>query len=270
MQIIEYMGNFVSGVGALVIEQVTIIGQLTVLTLQLFYWLFKGKRNWRTILAQFNEIGVNSLPVILICSQFAGMVLVVQVGKQFASISATKFIGGTVGLSLSRELAPLISAVVVAGRNGSAMAAEIGTMKVTEQVDALVVLSTNPISYLVVPRVMACMVMVPILTIFANVVGLIGGALVAVTQVGISTAVFFNSVVDQVTITDFVSGVLKAIVFGVIIGVIACYKGLTCEGGAEGVGRATTGSVVFIITMLLIVNYFLSSLFFTYQQSITQ
>mgnify|MGYP006281932091 CR=1 FL=1 len=270
MKILELFKGFVESIGSLIVEQVTIVGQLAVLSFQLVYWCIRGKRNWKTILAQFNEIGVNSLPVILICSQFAGMVLVVQVGKQFASISAEKFIGGTVGLSLARELAPLISAVVIAGRNGSAMAAEIGTMKVTEQIDALIVLSTNPVSYLVVPRVLACMVMVPILTVFSNVVGIMGGALVAVTQVGISTAVYFNSVVAQVTMTDFVSGVMKAVVFGVIIGVIACYKGLTCEGGAEGVGRATTGSVVFIITMLIIVNYFLSSLFFTYQQSITQ
>jgi phospholipid/cholesterol/gamma-HCH transport system permease protein len=268
--VIDHIRSLIRSIGTIVLEQVTIVGRLTVLLFQIVYWGFKGTLKWRLVLEQFNEIGVNSLPVIIICSQFAGMVLVVQVGKQFASLNAEKFIGGTVGLSLARELAPLISAVVVAGRNGSAMAAEIGTMKVTEQIDALIVLSTNPVYYLVVPRVIACMVMVPVLTVFSNIVGILGGALVAVTQVGITMNLYFNSVVDQVTITDFVSGCMKAIVFGVIIGVIACYKGLTCEGGAEGVGRATTGSVVFIITMLLISNYFLSSLFFTYQQSITQ
>ncbi len=270
MNLAQFAKDRVSSVGAVVVEQVTIIGQLAILLSQIGYWLVRGKLRSRLVIEQLNEIGVNSLPVILICSLFAGMVLVVQVGKQFASLSAEKFIGGTVGLSLARELAPLIAAVVVAGRIGSAIAAEIGTMKVTEQIDALVVLATNPVYYLVVPRTLACVVMVPVLTVFANVVGLLGGAFVAVTQVGITLSLYFNSVVDKVTITDFVSGVLKAVVFGLIVGVIACYKGLTCEGGAEGVGRATTGSVVFIITMLLIVNYFLSSLFFTYQQSITQ
>lgn len=268
MPVVDFLVGRVRTVGAVVVEQVTILGQLVTLGFQIVYWLVRGKHDRKVLLAQLNEIGVNSLPVILICSQFAGMVLVVQIGKQFASMSAEKFIGGTVGLSLAREMAPLISAVVVAGRIGSAMAAELGTMKVTEQIDALIVLSTNPVSYLVVPRVIACTLMVPVLTIFSNVVGLLGGALVAVTQVGITMPAYFNSVVNQVTPTDFVSGVIKGVVFGIIIGVIACYKGLTCEGGAEGVGRATTGSVVFIITMLIIANYFLSSLFFTYQQSV--
>ena len=261
--------NSISSFGKLLIEQVTVTGQLAILTFQIIYWLIIGKRSWKNIAIQLNEIGVNSLPVIGVCSLFAGMVLVVQVGKQFASISAVAFIGGTVGLSLARELAPLISAVVIAGRNGSAMAAELGTMKVTEQIDALVALSVNPVSYLIIPRVIACVIMLPVLTIFSNIIGLVGGAIVAVSQVGISSAVYFNSVVDNVTTTDFVSGVIKSAIFGLIIGIVSSYKGLSCQGGAEGVGKATTGSVVMIITLLLIFNYFLSSLFFTYQQSIT-
>jgi len=233
---------------------------------QIGYWLINGKRSWKNISEQLNEIGVNSIPVISVCSLFAGMVLVVQVGKQFASISAVAFIGGTVGLSLARELAPLITAVVIAGRNGSAMAAELGTMKVTEQIDALVALSVNPVSYLIIPRVIACVVMVPVLTIFSNIIGLVGGVIVAISQVGITSPVYFNSVVDNVTVTDFVSGIIKSAVFGLIIGVVAAHKGLSCDGGAEGVGKATTSSVVMIITLLLIVNYLLSSLFFIHQQ----
>jgi phospholipid/cholesterol/gamma-HCH transport system permease protein len=256
----------ISNFGTLLIEQISVAGKLTVLSSQIVFWLFHGKLNRKNIIEQLNEIGVNSIPVIAVCSLFAGMVLVVQVGKQFASISAVAFIGGTVGLSLTRELAPLIAAVVIAGRNGSAMAAELGTMKVTEQIDALVALSVNPVSYLIIPRVIACIIMLPILTIFANIIGLLGGVIVAISQVGISSSVYFNSVVDNVTVTDFVSGVIKAAIFGTIIGVVASYKGLTCEGGAEGVGKATTGSVVMIITLLLISNYFLSSLFFTYQK----
>ncbi len=255
---------------AWLVSQIHVAGYVTMMLIQCIYWTLKRPPKVKTVLEQLNEIGVNSMPVITICSLFTGMVLVVQVGKQFASLSAENYIGGTVGLSLTRELAPLLAGVVIAGRNGSAMAAEIGTMKVTEQIDALLVLSTNPISYLVVPRVMACAVMLPVLTIFANIIGLLGGALVAITQVGITFALFSNSVVQKVTVDDFVSGIIKAFFFGILIGIIACYKGLTCEGGAEGVGRATTGSVVAIITSLLVVNYFLSCLFFTYQQSITQ
>jgi len=256
----------INAFGTLLIEQVIVAGQLTVLGCQIIKWMFKGKRNWKNIVVQLNEIGVNSIPVIAICSMFVGMVLVVQIGKQFASISAVAFIGGTVGLSLTRELAPLITAVVIAGRNGSAMTAELGTMKVTEQIDALIALSVNPVSYLIIPRVIACAIMLPMLTIFSNIIGLVGGVAVAISQVGISSSVYFNSVVDNVTVTDFISGIIKSAIFGVIIGVVAAHKGLSCEGGAEGVGKATTGSVVMMITLLLIINYFLSSLFFTYQQ----
>lgn len=262
----------ITAFGAQVTELVQALGRVTLLFGQCLYWIRKGGLGGirRQILEQFDEIGFQSLPMVAVTALFTGMVVVVQVGKQFADLKAEQFIGGTCGLTLTRELAPLVTAVVIAGRVGSALAASIGTMRVTEQLDALLVLSTEPVHYLVVPRLLACVVMVPLLSIYANVVGLVGGAFVAVAQIGISLDTFTRSIVDMVYVHDFVSGLIKAVLFGVTIAIIACYRGLTCEGGAEGVGRATTGAVVNIVTALLIENYFLSVAFFSYQTSITQ
>lgn len=262
----------IAALGAAVTEMLGHLGQVSLLFLQSLYWIRKGGLTSirRQILEQFDEIGVRSVPMVAITALFTGMVVVVQVGKQFADLKAEQFIGGTCGLTLTRELAPLVTAVVIAGRVGSALAASLGTMRVTEQLDALLVLSTEPVHYLVVPRLLACVVMVPILSIYANVIGLVGGAFVAVFQVGISLDTFNRSIVEMVYVHDFVSGLIKAVLFGVTIAVVACYRGLTCEGGAEGVGRATTGAVVNIVTALLIENYFLSVAFFSYQTSIAQ
>jgi phospholipid/cholesterol/gamma-HCH transport system permease protein len=262
----------IQALGATVVSQLASLGQVSLLGLQSLYWLRKGgiASIRRQVLEQFDEIGFRSLPMVAVTSLFTGMVVVVQVGKQFADLKAEQFIGGTCGLTLTRELAPLVTAVVIAGRVGSALAASIGTMKVTEQIDALLVLSTEPVHYLVVPRLLACLVMVPLLSIYANVIGLVGGAFVAVAQVGITLDTFTRSIVEMVFVRDFVTGLIKAVLFGATIAIVACYRGLTCEGGAEGVGRATTGAVVSIVTALLVENYFLSVLFFSTQTSIAQ
>lgn len=267
-----HLGERVDALGSVVVQGVSSLGQVALLGLQAFYWTFKGglASIRRQILEQFDEIGFRSLPMIAITSLFTGMVVVVQVGKQFVDLKAEQFIGGTVGLTIAREFAPMVTAVVIAGRVGSALAASLGTMKVTEQIDALLVLSTEPIHYLVVPRLIACMVMVPLLTIYSNVIGLVGGAFVAIFQIRISFGTFSRSIVDYVTPDDFVCGLIKAVIFGITIAVVGCHRGLTCEGGAEGVGRATTGAVVSIVTALIIENYLLSVAFFSSQTSITQ
>jgi phospholipid/cholesterol/gamma-HCH transport system permease protein len=261
----ETLNRGISRVGAAILDALQELGQVAILCVQVAYWISRGRLNLRQVLIQMNEIGVNSVPLICITSLFAGMVLVVQVGKQFLELKAEMFIGGTVGLSLARELAPLLTAGAVAGRSGSAIAAELGTMKVTEQIDALVAMATNPVAYLVVPRVLACALMVPCLTVLSNTVGIIGGAVVAVVQVGISSDTFTKSVVDWVKYDDVASGVVKAVFFGIIIAIISCYQGLKTQGGAEGVGKATTNSVVMIIMLLLVSNYFMSVLFFSYR-----
>ncbi len=262
----------ITALGSSVTSMLRSLGRTSVLFSQCIYWIYKNGLSSirRQILEQFDEIGFRSLPMVAITALFTGMVVVVQVGKQFADLKAEQFIGGTCGLTITRELAPLVTAVVIAGRVGSALAASLGTMKVTEQIDALLVLSTEPVQYLVVPRLLACVVMLPLLSIYANVVGLVGGGFVAVFQVGISLDTFTRSIVEMVHVHDFVSGLIKSILFGITIAIVACYRGLTCEGGAEGVGRATTGAVVSIVTALLIENYFLSVAFFSYQNSIAQ
>ncbi|MBI4871740.1 MAG: ABC transporter permease [Candidatus Riflebacteria bacterium] len=257
----------ISRVGSLVVQLMQDLGQVILLCLQVLYWLSRGHLNVRQLLIQMNEIGVNSVPLIAITSLFAGMVLVVQVGRQFLELKAETFIGGTVGLSLARELAPLLTALAVSGRSGSAIAAELGTMKVTEQIDALVVMATNPVAYLVVPRVLACALMLPCLTILSNAVGILGGGVIAVSQVGISSDTFSKSLISWVQYDDVASGVVKAFVFGIVIAVISCHQGLKTQGGAEGVGKATTSSVVIITALLLIANYFLSVIFFSFRQS---
>ncbi|MBI2944669.1 MAG: ABC transporter permease [Candidatus Wallbacteria bacterium] len=264
----ESLRKAVADLGSSIVETLRELGQISILCLQVAFWISRGRLPVRQVLVHMNEIGVNSLPLIAITSLFAGMVLVVQVGKQFLDLKAETFIGGTVGLSLTRELAPLLTALAVSGRSGSAIAAELGTMKVTEQIDALVVMATSPIAYLVVPRVIACALVMPCLTIFSETVGILGGAVVAVAQVRISSDTFSKSIVDWVQYDDVVSGVVKAFVFGIIIAIISSYKGLKTSGGAEGVGRATTASVVLITGLLLVTNYFLSVLFFSYKASL--
>jgi phospholipid/cholesterol/gamma-HCH transport system permease protein len=209
-------------------------------------------------------MGVQSLPLVSFTALFAGMVLVVQVGNQFVVMGGEKFIGGVVGLSLTRELAPIMASTILAARVGSSMAAELGTMKVTEQIDALEVMATNPIHYLVVPRIIACACFTPVLVVYANIIGITGGLIVAVFQIGCPYNLFMDSLAEMVKHVDLYSGLIKSIIFGYLVALIGCYKGLTTKGGAKGVGTSTTQTVVIIITSILVTNYFYSLAFFAY------
>ena len=250
--------------GSWILDFIMHLGRVTLLSMQSIYWMFRGKifRNhfWNTL----NMVGVQSLPLISFTALFSGMVLVVQVGNQFMDLGAESYIGGVVGLSLTRELSPLMVSIILAARIGSSMAAELGTMKVTEQVDALEVMATNPVQYLVVPRVLACCFFTPVLVIYSNVVGICGGWAVAIGQIGVNHSLFVESLIQMVSNYDFFSGLLKSIAFGFIVAIIGCYKGLSTAGGAKGVGTSTTQSVVIIITSILVFNYFFSLAFFTY------
>ncbi|MCO4783535.1 MAG: ABC transporter permease [Candidatus Cloacimonetes bacterium] len=241
-------------------------GDITILILKTFYWILRGKIFTPNLIHSLNRIGVESLPLISFTSLFSGMVLVIQVGNQFLELGAESFIGGVVGLSLTRELCPMIVSIILAARIGSSMAAELGTMQVSEQVDALSVMATNPIHHLVVPRVIACAFFAPILVVYANIVGLFGGLLVAIYQIGISQISFSTSLISMVNIDDLSSGLLKSIVYGFIVAMIGCYKGLNTTGGAKGVGVSTTQTVVLSITCILVLNYFFSLVFFIYQK----
>lgn len=238
------------------------IGSMSILFLQTVYWTLHNLKTARfstkNLFDQMSRIGVDSLLMVTITGISTGAVLVVQIGYQFAQMGAQSYVGGVVSLAMARELAPILTAIVVAGRVGSAIAAEIGTMKITEQIDALETMATNPVDYLVVPRFWGCTIMLFMLTIFTNVVGMIGGSIVAVNQIGLTLISFRDSILHMLQIQDLMGGLFKATIFGGIIAIIGCYKGFTTEGGAEGVGQSTTSAVVVSIMMILAVNYFLT------------
>ncbi len=208
-------------------------------------------------------VGVRSLPLIVITSVFTGAVSAWQAAYQFEGYIPLRYLGTAVGKAIVIELSPVLTALVVAGRVGAAMAAELGTMKVTEQVDALETMAINPVSYLVLPRVAASVVMLPVLTVFADFVAIMGAMAVAVYFVGLSGEVFLNGVKMFFHIADLVSGLVKAAVFGLVISLIGCYHGLLAEGGAEGVGHSTTRAVVWASVLILVSDYVVATLLFS-------
>jgi len=207
-------------------------------------------------------VGPASLLIALLTATTVGMVFTIQVARECISLGAGSTVGGVLALSLSRELAPVLTAVVVAGRVGSAFAAEIGTMRVTEQIDALYILKTDPIDYLVIPRVIACCLMLPILTIISIIAGMAGGLLIATNLYDISQNVFLDSARNFLDVWDLSSAAIKAFCFGALISVIGCSWGLTTTGGAKGVGQSTTAAVVTSLLAIFISNFFLSWLMF--------
>ncbi|MGE5607350.1 MAG: MlaE family ABC transporter permease [Bacteroidota bacterium] len=213
---------------------------------------------WKNTIFQMELIGINSLPIVIIISLFTGMVFSLQIAKIFATFGLTNQLGQGLTLAFARELAPVLTGVVVAGRVGSSIAAEIGSMKVTEQIEALETLSTDPIDYLVAPRILAAGLMLPILVTFANLIGIVGGIAVAVYYASIPPADFIDGILTFVTFWDFVGGLIKAFFFGIIIAGVGTHKGLNTENGAVGVGKATTEAVVVATIIIFIVNYFLS------------
>jgi phospholipid/cholesterol/gamma-HCH transport system permease protein len=229
---------------------------------QVIVHLISGKIHRRNTLDQMATVGPESLLIALVTAAFVGMVFTIQVAREFINLGAGTAVGGVLALSLARELAPVLTAVVLAGRVGSAFAAEIGTMQVTEQIDALQMLKTDPVDYLVIPRVIACCLMLPILTILSFITGMAGGLLVAETLYGISSTVFLNSARNFLSIWDLVSALIKAFVFGGLISVIGTSWGMTTTGGAKGVGQSTTTAVVTSLLAIFIVNFFLSWLMF--------
>ncbi len=204
------------------------------------------------------KLGADSLPIILITTMTAGMVFAIQTAKEFVKLGAGNSVGGIVTIAMGRELVPILVGIVVAGRVGAAITAEIGSMKVTEQVDALRVMAVSPVTYLVVPRFLACLVMLPVLGIFANVVGSWGGFFVSDLYAGITSHSYLYSIQNFCEPFDIIGGLIKCMFFGGIIAIVGCHKGLNTAAGAEGVGVSTTNSVVLSIILIFISNYFLS------------
>ncbi len=218
---------------------------------------------WELLLDQMVRVGVNSIPVVATTALFTGMVLAVQTGVTLeAKIQGSSiFVGNIVNLSLVRELGPVLTAILVTGRIGSAMAAEIGSMKITEQIDALRTLATDPVEYIGVPRFLAVIIMIPLLTIMANVLGSIGGWIVATFHLGISSTIYWEGAQATLEMGDVISGLSKSFFFAVILAIFALYRGFETRGGAVGVGRATTNAVVNASITILIADYFLTQLY---------
>lgn len=254
--------NLLGWIGNQAIRFVEEAGRIAVLFVQTLGWTFRPPLEGREILKQMEEVGVRSFPVVVITAAFTGMVLALQSFTGFKRFGAESMVGTVVALSMTRELGPVLTGLMVSGRVGSAMAAELGTMRVTEQIDALYTLSTNPIKYLIVPRVLAAMIMLPLLVIFADVIGILGGYLVSVRILGTNPTLYIRRTWDFLEFNDLYSGLLKAIFFGMILATISCYQGFSTQGGAEGVGRATTKAVVLSSLIILISNYFITILLF--------
>ncbi|MEQ8813383.1 MAG: ABC transporter permease [Thalassobaculum sp.] len=217
----------------------------------------------RLIGRQFLEIGYYSLPVVGLTTLFTGMVLALQSYTGFSRFSAESAVATVVVLSMTRELAPVLAGLMVAGRVGAAMAAEIGTMRVTEQIDALTTLSTNPFKYLIAPRLIAATVSLPILVLIGDIIGVFGGYVVGVYKLDFNAGSYIQSTIQYLERIDVVSGLVKAAVFGFIVALMGCYHGYNSRGGAQGVGAATTNAVVTASIMILIANYAITEMFFS-------
>ena len=250
-----------AGVGKGVLAASEETGHFVFLIRSTFQWIFRGKIEWRQTLIQMARIGVDSLPVTAMTSFFTGMVLALQTGassKHFFNVPL--FVGTVVSFSIVMELGPVMTAIVVAGRAGAAIAAELGTMKVTEQIDALYTLGTDPVRYLVIPRLLAFLVVLPLLTVISDFTGIIGGLFVARVKYDIPTNVYWHDIIDNMEIRHFVHGFLKTFIFAFVVAMVSSYKGVTTRGGAEGVGKSTTQAVVMSMVLVLVLDYFATAL----------
>ncbi|MHB2021270.1 MAG: MlaE family ABC transporter permease [Candidatus Xenobia bacterium] len=252
------MMAFLEDVGLYLIAFFEFVGGVVNLFFETLGWIGRGAVRAGLTLHQMALLGINSLPIALLTVGFTGAVMSLELASQAVKFGFTRFVGAGVALSMGRELGPMITAVIFAGRAGSAITAEIGSMKVTEQLDALFAMATSPVKYLVVPRFLACITMVPLLTVFGNVAGIGGGALVASATANVPWKVYMDSIQQNVVMWDFMGGLEKALIFGGEIALIACFQGLTTRGGAAGVGQSTTASVVSSIITVFVTNYFLS------------
>jgi phospholipid/cholesterol/gamma-HCH transport system permease protein len=253
----EALYDWVADWGAAVTDAISALGDLVVFSSRTMSWLLTRLPRRGTILPNFYQVGVLSLPVVALTGTFIGMVLAVQSYSQFRMLSLETRLGAVINMSLVRELGPVLAATMLAGRVGSAMAAELGTMRVTEQIDALASMGANPLHYLVVPRFLACMFLIPTLTVMADFMGVVGGYFYAVGILGIDKQHYWQNSQDFVGMFDVMSGIFKSIFFGAAIAIISCYRGFNCAPGAEGVGRAATASFVFSFVGILVLDLFL-------------
>ena len=254
--------RFFENVGRRFVNFVRYAGGLSMLMGETLFWIPIPPMRRRQIIEQMAKIGVASLPIVSLISLFTGMVLALQSAYQMQKISAEMYIASLVALSMTRELGPVLTALIVAGRVGASITAEIGTMKVTEQIDALQTLATNPVKYLVVPRFVALMIMLPLLTLYSDAIGGFGGYIIGVYKLNISHAMYLKMTWDPLKYKDVFTGLIKSFFFAIIVCIVACYEGMKAEGGAEGVGQATTSSVVISFILIIASDCFFTALFY--------
>ncbi len=255
------MIDFLSTIGRRVLELFAIAGRLTLFVASALSHCIRPPIYFRNIAQQFWTIGYNSLPVVGLTAVFTGAVLALQSSLGFQAFAASTAIPKLVVLSITRELGPVLASLMVAGRVGAAIAAELGTMRVTEQIDALETLATNPMKYLVAPRVLAGLLMMPVLVLVADVIGVLGGFVVSSFILRYNESAYLINTINAVKTQDVASGLVKAAVFGTIITMLGCFNGYRSRGGAQGVGIATTNAVVYASVLILFFDYFLTELF---------
>ncbi len=256
-RLITWLARWIEDVGAVVILWVTAVGDFSIFVGNTFSWLSTRLPRRETLLPNFYQVGVRSLPVVALTGTFIGMVLAVQSFSQFANLGLETRLGGVINMSLVTELGPVLAGTMLAGRVGSAMAAELGTMRVTEQIDALTTMGANPIHYLVVPRLLACLCLIPALTVVANFMGVVGGAFYSIYLLDIDAFHYWHNSQNFVGLYDLFIGVFKSLFFGAAIALLGCYRGFTCAAGAEGVGRAATAAFVYAFVVIIALDLFL-------------
>ena len=255
--------NFFAQIGRVVLGLCEEVGRLTLFTRNALFTGLLPPFYLRQVVDQLIRIGYNSLPVVGLTAFFTGGVLALQIYIGGSRFNAESLVSSIVALGITRELGPVLAGLMVAGRVSAAIAAELGTMRVTEQIDALTTLSTNPFKYLVGPRLIAAVVAMPLLVLVADIIGIMGGYIVGTRSLGFNSGAYITNTVDFLEIGDVTSGLIKSAVFGFIIALMGCYHGFNSRGGAQGVGRATTNAVVSASILILAANYAMTSLIFT-------
>lgn len=251
--------RWADSIGGALLGMAEAFGTTVLLIVRTAGYAFRGAMTRRSVFAQMQEMGARSFPVTSLTLLFTGMVLALQIGFSFLKVfNEPLYVGRIIGISIVKELGPVLTAMVFAGRVGAAIAAEIGTMKVTEQIDALYTLGTNPIRYLAVPRFIAALTMLPMLTIYSDALGIFGGLVVAILRFDIPSTVYLDEV-NALQLREVFHGLIKSVAFGLVVVTVSCYKGLTTTGGAEGVGKSTTAAVVISMVLILVGDYFLSA-----------
>lgn len=253
---------FFIDLGRKVLSFMYFLGGLTNLAGQTVYLTFKPPYKYERIIEQAKKAGYDSFPIVSLVALFIGFIFALQTAYFMQRLGSELYISSMVALSIVRELGPVITALIVAGRVGASNAAELGSMQVTEQIDALETLATNPIKYLVVPRFVALGIMLPILTLYANIIGILGSYLICTVKLGITSSMYMHVTFTSLLYKDLFTGLFKSWIFGMLIALISCYEGFNVEGGAVGVGRATTRSVVFTFIMIIATDCFFTALFY--------